>query len=250
MTSTAYAITPTWQSECGRVCLWRGDCLDVMPGLGVVDAVITDPPYSARTHIGHDKLDGVESMRELGYSAWDEATIEKAVGAFAAICTGWIVAMCDHSQVPWYSEAMAMRGRYVFAPLPWYVTGSRVRLQGDGPSCWVTWIVVSRTKAQAKWGTLPGGYIERGEQHHMGGKPVELMDALVRDYSRKGDLVLDPCMGSGTTGVSAVKLGRRFLGIEKDPQYFDIAVDRITRALADNVMLWDVAEVPQQGELL
>ncbi|MEH2508653.1 DNA modification methylase [Nitrobacteraceae bacterium AZCC 1564] len=63
--------------------------------------------------------------------------------------------------------------------------------------------------------------------HHATQKPVALMEYLIRTYSNRGDLVLDNCMGSGTTGVAALSLGRRFIGIEKDAEYFEIAKQRI-----------------------
>ena len=64
----------------------------------------------------------------------------------------------------------------------------------------------------------------------MGGKPTALMRAIVGDYSRVGDLVLDSHMGAGTTGVACAMLGRRFIGIEIDREAFDIARDRIENA--------------------
>lgn len=63
-------------------------------------------------------------------------------------------------------------------------------------------------------------------------KPVPLMADLVSLYTNPGDLVLDPFMGSGTTGVACLKLGRRFVGIERDPKFFDLACERIEQAAA------------------
>lgn len=71
---------------------------------------------------------------------------------------------------------------------------------------------------------------ERG--HHPTQKPVALMDYLIRTYTNAGDVVLDNCMGSGTTGVACANTGRRFIGMERDPEYFEIARARITTAAA------------------
>jgi len=68
-------------------------------------------------------------------------------------------------------------------------------------------------------------------------KPVALMEYLIRTYTNEGDTILDFTMGSGTTGVACVNTGRRFVGVEKDPYYFQIAVDRITKAYAINPTL-------------
>ena len=65
------------------------------------------------------------------------------------------------------------------------------------------------------------------QQLHPTQKPVELLEYLVQTYSKEGDVVLDNCMGSGTTGVACKNLGRRFIGIEKDEGYFQIAKERI-----------------------
>ena len=68
----------------------------------------------------------------------------------------------------------------------------------------------------------------RQDQVHPTQKPVELMEWLIKAYSDESDVVLDNCMGSGTTGVACVKLGRRFIGIEKEEKYFNIAKKRIS----------------------
>jgi site-specific DNA-methyltransferase (adenine-specific) len=106
-------------------------------------------------------------------------------------------------------------------------------------------MVCARTSALKKWGTLPGGYVA-GEgwkdKEHMGGKPLKLMLAVVSDYSRKGDLVCDPCLGGGTTLVACVKLGRHGIGIERDPETFDKACRRIEATLREPDMFIDQPE--------
>lgn len=227
----------------GDAQLWHGDCRDVLPGLPNVDAVVTDPPYSSRTHAGHDaSVNGhrgagkdAAARSALGYESLSETDVWTYAKAFARISDGWIVWMCDHALVPHIEAALGASGRYVFAPLPFYAPGSRVRLSGDGPSSWTIWIVVARTAAQKAWGTLPGGYVLPAgakEHTHMGGKPTWLMQQLVSHYSRQGDTVLDPCAGSGTTGVACLSLGRRFIGIERNRRSFDIACERIAHAQA------------------
>lgn len=76
---------------------------------------------------------------------------------------------------------------------------------------------------------------ERG--HHPTQKPVSLMEYLIRTYTEDCDWVMDNCMGSGTTGVACAELGRKFIGIERDPKYFDIACKRIARAQAQGQLL-------------
>jgi site-specific DNA-methyltransferase (adenine-specific) len=221
----------------GNATLYLGDCLEVIPSLGLVDAVITDPPYSERCHRGHDAgaadaKDGAKRSA-LGYAALNEEGVERLAKAYAACCNGWIAWMTDSDLALCVRNALESVGRYAFAPLPFYQAGRSVRLSGDGPSSWTDWIVVARTKAQMKWGTLPGGYIAGpgwNDKARMGGKPTLLMEALVSDYSRPGQVVLDSHMGAGTTGVACANTGRSFIGCEVDEAAFDLACQRIEQA--------------------
>lgn len=222
----------------GDARLYLGNCLDILPSLPKVDAVITDPPYSERTHAGHDLIargatsDGAE-REKLGYAALSEQDVARLVALYSAKCDGWTVWMTDHMLAPVIASELKAAGRYVFAPLPFYQAGRSVRISGDGPSSWTDWIVVSRTKAQIHWGTLPGGYIAGpgwSDKARMGGKPTALMEALVLDYSRAGQTVLDSHMGAGTTGVACMRTGRKFIGCEVDAEAFDLSCRRIEQA--------------------
>jgi 16S rRNA G966 N2-methylase RsmD len=241
--------------EIGSATLYLGDCMDILPTLPKVDAVLVDPPYSARTHAGHDIIargatyDGAD-REKLGYVALTEQQVQDLVGLYSEKCTGWVVWMTDHILAPVIAREQQNSGRYVFAPLPFYQSGRSVRISGDGPCSWTDWIVVSRTKAQIKWGTLPGGYIAGqgwNDKERMGGKPTLLMEALVCDYTKHGDLVLDTHMGAGTTGVACIRNGRRFIGCEIDEKTFDIACKRIEQAVAQGQLF--EPEQPKQEQV-
>ena len=77
---------------------------------------------------------------------------------------------------------------------------------------------------------IPRDNMFKGGSHHPTQKPVALMEYLIRTYTNEGERVLDFTMGSGTTGVAAMKTGRKFIGIEREPKYFDIACKRIEDA--------------------
>ena len=230
-----------------------GDCREVLPTLPMVDAVIVDPPYSARTHAGHDSgsrpgRDGGERA-ELGYAHLTTQDVKALAAEYALLCKGWIVWMTDSDLALFVRQSLEAVGRYAFAPLPFYQPGRSVRLSGDGPSSWTDWIVVARTKAQNKWGTLPGGYVAGpgwNDKARMGGKPTLLMDALVADYSRPGYTVLDTHMGAGTTGVACARAGRKFIGCEVDRAAFDLACERIAAAYAQGSLLDLARPVPEQ----
>lgn len=228
------------------ITIYCGDCREILPLLPKVDLVLTDPPYSERTQKGHDASanghigqgkDGAARMT-LGYEWLTESDCAHLSDVFSASCAGWVVWMTDHTLAPVISKSLESNGRYVFAPLPYFAPGSRVRLSGDGPSSWTDWIIVSRTAAQSRWGTLPGGYVQASGWHdksQMGCKPTALMKCLVRDYSRAGDVVCDPFMGSGTTLRAAKDLGRQAIGIEINPEYCQIAVERLRQEVFQGI---------------
>jgi hypothetical protein len=117
---------------------------------------------------------------------------------------------------------------YDFAPV--VITAPRVRLGGDGPASSAVYLMVARPRSRefATWGALPGHYraavVRDG---HIGGKPLALMRALVRHYSRPGDLIADPCAGYGTTLRAALIEGRRAVGAEIDPETHAHAAERL-----------------------
>ncbi|PJN96418.1 hypothetical protein CNY89_02670 [Amaricoccus sp. HAR-UPW-R2A-40] len=232
--------------------LLLGDAREILPTLQV-DHIITAPPFSERTHTGHDGgamrgRDG-SARAQLGYGALSEADAQDLAALFAAASSGWVCWFTDHTLAPVVQAALAAEGRYVFAPLPFYQPGRSVRLTGDGPCSWTDWIICARTKALNKWGTLPGGYVAgQGwkDKERMGGKPLPLMRLVVGDYSRVGDLVCDPCMGGGTTLVACAHMGRRGIGIEIDEATFDRACKRTRDAYAQPDMFVAPPVAPKQ----
>ena len=223
----------------GECRLILGDCREVLPTLPMVDAVIVDPPYSERLHKFHNSNSHNscgQSMRTvLSYDCLTPSDVQFLASHYHRLSSGWIVWMTDADLALHVRNAIESFGRVGFPPLPFYQPGRSVRLSGDGPCSWTDWICVARTSAQRKCGALPGGYVAGkgwNDKERIGGKPTFLMDALVSDYSRIGDIVLDSHMGAGTTGVSCVRLGRKFIGVEIDREAFDIACRRIEQAYA------------------
>lgn len=191
--------------------------------------IIVDPPFSKRTHDGHNKTRGMGKRRGLPFSSWEPGDAYYAARRWSeTLCGaedgGWLVVMTDHVLMPEFERAMADAGRYVFAPIPFVASGSRVRLQGDGPTCWAIWLVISRPRSHrlSRWRSLPGAYVlppglpaSERKARITGGKPLWLLKSLVRDYSNEGDLIIDPCAGSGTAGVAAMLAGRNALLYER-----------------------------------
>lgn len=211
---------------------WQTVLADVQP-----DALIFDAPYSAGTHAAATTRSDASDPDGLtpGYEALTTGDVRAFCESWAPRCLGWWVSMTDSELAPAWRTEMAAVGRYSFAPVPCVIRGMSVRLQGDGPSSWCIWAVVSRPRNGefVKWGTLPGAYTGPAQPGAGGGrgKPAWLLEALVRDYTRAGDLVCDPFAGWGTTLTAALALGRRAVGAEMDAAAYAEAVRRLKRPL-------------------
>ena len=230
-----------WELRCGSC--WDEPDNAVDGGLlsaGTFDHVITDPPYSERTHGGqrHERRTGngreLLSHSGLEYDAMTPTDAHAMASLLADASPGWACIMTSLDLIPSIEAGLEARGRYVFAPVPIVRPSSNVRLAGDGPSSWTVYMVVARVRERRRWGTLPGAYIRPAEDRRVaktirGTKPLALMESIVRDYTRPGDMICDPFTGSGTTGVAAVRMGRRFIGWERDEQTFDYAVKRLRK---------------------
>lgn len=227
-----------------RLGRWQ-DCL----GDVECDALITDPPYSQLTHAGmlvnegrvmHDRSRTEREWTRTGvvYAAWTAEDVQTFVTYWAPRVRGWIVVVTDDVLAPAFRAAFESAGRYAFPALPFVEIGKQPRLGGDGPASWTCWISVARPRHRRfqSWGSLPGGYVPpvslngtRGDRVIKGGKPLWLMQALVRDYSRPGDLICDPCAGGATTLLAAAIEGRRAIGAEMDPNTYALAQKRLAR---------------------
>ena len=199
--------TPTPYFQTDDVTLYCGDCLEILPTLGKVDAVVTDPPYGIKFARQPTKWSRNKEHRKP--EAWDNQTPDInpiiQLGVPTAIWGG------NHFDLP------ASRGWLVWTKpkgLPTY---------GNAELCWTNVSMPVRHKYECWVRTKP--------RLHPTQKPVQIMEWCLGYI--KGDTVLDPFMGSGTTGVACVKTGRKFIGIELDPAYCEIAKQRIEKALAD-----------------
>lgn len=247
----------------GLIDLRLGRWQEVLADVETCDSIVADPPYSARTHEGHGTMNrwGVsvpptydKSARvAIHYTAWTPADVDEFCASWAQRCRGWTVTFNSHDLLPVISAGFEQRGRYGFAPLPFFSPGSRVRLSGDGPSSWTTWINVTRptTREFQRWGTLPGGYVFPPEDMLVvGGKPLPLMRAIIRDYTRPGDLVADPFCGGGTTALACAIEGRRCITSEMDPVTFEKAKKRLERGFTPSMFQRGPRVKAKQGGLL
>jgi DNA modification methylase len=240
-------MKPDWQSDDGRVRLYRGDCLEVLPFVGKVDAVVTDPPYgmdyqSARSRSGprFDRIAGDDAapVEWFGliqppkcafvFCEWRNAEVFRS----AMTDAGWPV----RSQVVWDRVSHGMGDpNTVWAPrhdLAWWSCESGYSFPAGRPAS-----------------VLRFDRVPTCDMTHPTQKPVALMEYIVSHITSPGETVLDPFAGSGTTGVACVQTGRSFVGIELDRGYFDIAVRRIKDAIVESKGGPLFAEKPEDAAL-
>lgn len=196
-------------------------------------AVITDPPYSDRTHDGqHDMVGG------LDYTSWSPDDVSEAVGVWSSWDPWWIVALTDDVLIPAWRKAYRDAGMLDFAPVP-VIHPDSVRLTGDGPASAAVYAMVARRRCKelASWGSLRGWYTaSRARDGYRGAKSLDLMRRIVSDYSRIGWTVADPCCGTGTTLVAA-DMTRYVWGAEVSPEAHAIATRRLKNERAQGVLL-------------
>ena len=236
-----------WVSPCGKMELRCGRWQEVLADVGSVDAVITDPPYSATTHAG--ALDATTLEKGVPYPYWDRSDLDSLFG-FILRASCWVVIHTDDILGPVIRGLALAGGRYAFPLLP--VLQQQPRVTGDGPPQHGHYLAVSRPKERRflSWGSLPGWYVARRDGSLVrGGKPLGLMRQIVRDYSRPGDLICDPCAGGATTLLAAAIEGRTAIGAEMDPKTFELAVKRLSAGYTPNLQL-ESKPKPKQGKLI
>lgn len=228
----------TWREEilAEGVRLICGDCREVLPTLGKVDAVVTDPPYGIGADLGAGKsADKWASV--TGDARWDEAPIPSDLMAE-------IIAAGTHAVV-WGGNYYAMPPTSCW--LVWDKETAGITTFAD---CEVAWTNLSKAM-RLKRHLWSGPYMKvRETRQHPTQKPLDVMRWAIEQLPKDAQTILDPFMGSGTTGVAAVKLGRKFIGIEIEPRYFDIACKRISDALKQPDMFIERPTPPKQEALL
>ena len=226
----------------GNATLFLADCRDVLPMLADVSHVIMDPPYEKHMHEAKVGLRRIRTDGHADPAALDFASIdgirEEVTPTLVQMCQGWFIAFCTPEGIaPWRDAIETAGARYKRACF-WIKPDSTPQLNGQGPAFAVEpYVTAWCGKGVSRWN---GGGRRNYSEHptnnalrhgaHPTEKPVSLMCEIVTLFTNAGDVVLDPFMGSGTTGVACTRLGRTFIGIEKDPKYFDVACRRVEDA--------------------
>ena len=223
----------------GNATLYSGDCRDVLPTLASVDAVVTDPPYEDDAH-RHDRL-VTGRNRGVIATAFSFGSIAPMRDEVARVvvqkCSGWAIAFCMAEGIAAWRDAFEAAGAKYKRAMVWVKPDAMPQFNGQGPAAGFECMTAvwcgagySHWNGGGRVGTFTHCKNSGGKHQHETQKPVPLLSELVWLFSDAGDTVLDPFMGSGTTGVACARLGRRFIGIEIEPRYFDIACKRISEA--------------------
>lgn len=203
----------------GDATLYLGDCLEILPTLPKVDAVITDPPYG----IGHP----------CNFAARGRGNL--------AACNDYPDVYADDAPfdpAPWLALGVPVcmwGGNHFAERLPssagWLVWDKERPDDLDQATCELAW--TNYVKGVRRFRYLWNGMMragERGQNWHPTQKPIALQEWVLGLAWTPRGMILDPFMGSGTTGVACANLGRKFIGIEIERKYFDIACERIDNA--------------------
>lgn len=214
--------------EIGDCKLALGDCRDILPTLGPVDAVVTDPPYGigfAAQPTRYQRANGMERR------SWDDSrpqdAVEQIVAAFPRV-------------ILWGGNYFALRPSRGW--LVWSKAGNAPSM-ADLEMAWTSLDMNARSFEKS----VKSASLEKNLQTaaHPSQKPVALMEWSIGFVPGHG-AILDPFMGSGTTGVACVQVGRPFIGVEIDPGYFDIACRRIEEAYKQPRLFEEPPQKPVQ----
>ena len=214
-------MTPWKRKEViGNAVLYLGDCLEILPMLPKVDAVITDPPYGINRDKGFGGFGGfgVPIARTPYEGEWDNQRPSNA--HFSVVLAA--------------APLQVVFGGNFFADiLPvgnHWIVWDKLNTMPTFGDCELAWTNVKRNSVKKLTVEYNGLLGREKERYHATQKPISLMAMIVGSYTDVGHSVADPFMGSGSTGVACMNLGRSFIGIEIEPKYFDIACERIENA--------------------
>lgn len=232
----------------GDCTLYLGDCRDILLTLGKVDAVVTDPPYGIGESAGKAKTrtSGLTSKRrnpqlyrrDYGDKDWDNKPIDDALLEQIIGFGRWQI---------------IFGGNYYNLPkTKCWLVWDKLNGDTDFADCELAWTNLPKAvrRIQYLWnGCMRAGGETRGD--HPTQKPVGVMKWCLNHLPVDVVTVCDPFMGSGTTGVAAVKTGKKFIGIERDEDYFAAACRRIQKAIEEpDMFIPQPAEKPKQGSML
>lgn len=201
----------------GDCTLYLGDCLDIIPYLDGVDAIVTDPPYGIDENDKKVASRGkLAAPKDYGTFDWDKQPCSpEQIAAIRAASRWQIIFGGNYFELP---------------PTSCWLVWDKKNGNNDFADCELAWTNMKKAVRRIEW--LWNGMIRKGQEYrfHPTQKPLGVMEWCLTQLPPDVYTICDPFMGSGTTGVACAKAGKRFVGIERDSTYFDIACRRIEDA--------------------
>lgn len=226
-----------------RWCVINSDCRDVLariPDMSI-DHIISDPPFEIEAHTkqrrvkrGRSVGTGDNRVAKVDALSFEPLSFELRAfcgSQFARIAKRWSIVFCQAEASQLWREAMS--GLSYRRTGVWVKPDGMPQLTGDRPGMGYETIVFCHRKGRSRWngGGRSSVFIHNknsgGKHWHETQKPEPLMIELIDLFTDRDEVVLDPFCGSGTTGAAALRRGRRFIGIERDPKHAETAVERL-----------------------
>jgi site-specific DNA-methyltransferase (adenine-specific) len=240
------------RTESGK--LWTmtlGDCKPVLRSMlnanERVDHCITDPPYEREAHTLQRRLRTGTPTREkkvgvktapISFDAIDSSTRTFVAFGCSRLVRRWSLFFCQNEAAHKWQSAGELSGLVHKRVGIWIKPDAMPQLTGDRPGVGYETIEIMHTRGRSTWngGGKRGVWIANSRQagvdrlakEHETVKPDLLMLALVDDFTIEGETILDMFAGSGSTGVAAIRRNRKFIGVERDKKYFELACARLT----------------------
>ena len=202
----------------GDCTLYLGDCRDVLPTLGKVDAVVTDPPYGIGEAAGKNASRGnMAPAKDYGCDEWDNQPISSELMAMVRAAGRWNIVFGGNY--------------YECPPASCWLVWDKENGSNDFADCELAWTNLPKAVRRIRFmwnGMLRKNGEERGD--HPTQKPIGVMEWAIGQLPAGSISIIDPFMGSGTTGVACARLGLQFTGVEREARYFEAACRRIEEA--------------------
>ena len=223
--------------EIGNATLYLGDCAEILPTLGKVDAVVTDPPYGIREAAGKNKSrSNLAVAKDYDDDQWDDKPVDDRVIDLIRQVSDWQIIFGGNY--------------YALPPTKCWLVWDKENGDSDFADAELAWTNLNKAVRLKRY--MWNGMLRANKEHrgdHPTQKPVGIMEWCISHLPENSKTILDPFMGSGTTGVAAMNLDRKFTGIEREQKYFDIACKRIEQATKQEDMFIPKKQ-PEQVSLI
>lgn len=202
--------------------LYHGDCLPIMRSMqsDSIDCIVTDPPYGINADGGVGGF-GVSATDKHYQAGWDNQVPSQDYFAEMLRIAKKVFIFGGN----FFTDKLPVGKHWIV----WDKTGE-IKFKNPFGDAELVWTNIDRNSIK-KYVLIQQGFVSKErERFHPTQKPIQLLRSILTDYTAEGETILDPFMGSGSTGVACVEVGREFIGIEREHNYFVIAQQRVEKA--------------------